>query len=195
MGQHARHTRLPLLASGATVSLISAGALLIPGAAQAATTQPATLTAHTEHVQLWETHWHHVIHQARVDRGYYSGWAAGPAQTVTSSGGDGDGDEDDNGSGGGGLSGPSSHAAAPATTVAASSGYQACVIARESGGNPQAVNPLSGAGGLFQFLPSTWAGLGYSGLPQNAPVSVQYQAFAKLYAQAGTQPWSPSDGC
>lgn len=76
--------------------------------------------------------------------------------------------------------------------------FEACVIARESGGNPAAVNPSSGAGGLFQFLPSTWASLGYSsaypGGAQTAPVSVQEQAFAKLYAEAGTSPWA-SDGC
>ena len=74
------------------------------------------------------------------------------------------------------------------------SGYQQCVIARESGGNASAVNPSSGAGGLYQFLPSTWSSLGYSGLPQNAPVAVQTQAFQRLYAQAGRAPWS-SNGC
>ncbi len=31
------------------------------------------------------------------------------------------------------------------------------VMQCESGGNPNAVNPYSGASGLFQFLPSTWA--------------------------------------
>jgi hypothetical protein len=77
--------------------------------------------------------------------------------------------------------------------------FEACVISRESGGNPRAVNPSSGAGGLFQFLPSTWAGLGYAsaypGGAQTAPVSVQEAAFAKLYAEAGTSPWAPYDGC
>ena len=86
------------------------------------------------------------------------------------------------------------HPAIHLTAAAGSSSFQACVIARESGGNPHAVNPYSGAGGLFQFLPSSWAALGYSGLPQNAPVAEQYQAFARLYAQQGRQPWS-SDGC
>jgi LysM repeat protein len=79
------------------------------------------------------------------------------------------------------------------------SAFEACVISRESGGNPRAVNPSSGAGGLFQFLPSTWAGLGYAGAypggAQTAPVSVQEAAFAKLYAEAGTSPWAPYDGC
>jgi resuscitation-promoting factor RpfC len=73
--------------------------------------------------------------------------------------------------------------------------FQACVINRESGGNPRAVNPSSGAGGIFQFLPQTWHGLGYSGLPEDASVQTQFEAFAKLYAQAGVSPWRPSDGC
>lgn len=97
----------------------------------------------------------------------------------------------------------------PAPAAAASSGgavstggmsaFEACVISRESGGNAQAVNPVSGAGGLFQFLPSTWASLGYAsaypGGAQTAPASVQESAFAKLYGQAGAAPWSPYDGC
>ena len=73
--------------------------------------------------------------------------------------------------------------------------FQACVIARESGGNARAVNPASGAGGLYQFLPGTWQSLGYSGQPQDAPVSVQNAAFQQAYAQSGTSPWAPSDGC
>jgi resuscitation-promoting factor RpfC len=84
---------------------------------------------------------------------------------------------------------------APSTVGTAGMGaFEACVIAHESGGNPRAVNPASGAGGLFQFLPSTWADLGYPGLPQYAPVSEQEEAFAKLYAEAGTSPWA-GDGC
>ena len=80
-------------------------------------------------------------------------------------------------------------------TYSGGSGYQACVIAAESGGNPSAVNPSSGAGGLYQFLPSTWAALGHSGLPQNASVAEQNQAFQQEYAQSGTSAWSPYDGC
>jgi nucleoid-associated protein YgaU len=98
---------------------------------------------------------------------------------------------------------PSTQAQAPAAPSSVStsgmSAFESCVISRESGGNPQAVNASSGAGGLYQFLPSTWASLGYAssypGGAQTAPVSVQKAAFAKLYAQAGTSPWSPSDGC
>ena len=79
-------------------------------------------------------------------------------------------------------------------TATAAQDYRSCVIARESGGNPYAVNPSSGAGGLFQFLPSTWTSLGYSGAPQNASVATQYAAFQKLYAEMGRSPWA-SDAC
>jgi hypothetical protein len=57
------------------------------------------------------------------------------------------------------------------------------------------VNPSSGAGGLYQFLPSTWAALGHSGSPQNASVAEQNQAFQQEYAQSGTAAWAPYDGC
>jgi muramidase (phage lysozyme) len=79
--------------------------------------------------------------------------------------------------------------------VAAQSSFEACVIARESGGNPTAVNPVSGAAGLYQFLPSTWAD--YDGYPSaaDAPASVQQQYFDLIYAAEGTAPWAPFDGC
>ncbi len=86
--------------------------------------------------------------------------------------------------------------AQPATSYRGAPGsFQSCVIQRESSGNPTAVNPSSGAGGLYGFLPSTWHALGFSGLPENAPVSVQNAAFAKEYAQSGTSAWAPYDGC
>jgi len=96
---------------------------------------------------------------------------------------------------------PGRHAARPSGSfsTAGMAAFETCVISRESGGNPQAVNPYSGAGGLFQFLPSTWASLGYAsaypGGAQTAPASVQEDAFAKLYAEAGPSPWRPYDGC
>ena len=76
-----------------------------------------------------------------------------------------------------------------------SGSFRSCVIRRESSGNPRAVNPSSGAGGLYGFLPSTWHGLGFSGLPENASVAEQNYAFAKEYAQSGTSAWAPYDGC
>jgi hypothetical protein len=90
---------------------------------------------------------------------------------------------------------PVQQAAAPRTVSVSGGSYQQCVIRRESGGNPSVVNASSGAGGLYQFLPSTWAALGYSGLPQNASVATQNAAFSQAYAKWGTQPWTPSDGC
>jgi LysM repeat protein len=89
---------------------------------------------------------------------------------------------------------------APTTTAyssysGASGSFQACVIARESGGDAGAVNPYSGAGGLYGFLPSTWQALGYSGLPEDASVAEQNAAFAKEYAQSGGSAWSAYDGC
>ena len=91
--------------------------------------------------------------------------------------------------------------AAPAASVSVSgySGFQACVIQRESGGNPQARNPYSTASGLYQFLLTTWDALGfgaaYPGGAATAPVSVQNAAFEKEYAESGTSAWGPYDGC
>lgn len=116
--------------------------------------------------------------------------AAAPATT------DGDGDHDGDRSDSGAAA-PAPQPAAPVSNVSTGgmSAFQACVIARESGGNPTAVNPTSGAGGLYQFLPSSWQALGFSGLPQNASVAEQNAAFAKQYAISGTAAWAPYDGC
>jgi resuscitation-promoting factor RpfC len=78
---------------------------------------------------------------------------------------------------------------------ASSGGYQNCVIQAESGGNASAVNPTTGAGGLYGFLPSTWHALGYSGSPQDASVSEQNAAYNKEYGASGSSAWSPYDGC
>ena len=81
-------------------------------------------------------------------------------------------------------------------TTSASSGYgapgsfQQCVAWRESGNNPTA-----SSSGLYGILPSTWASLGYSGTAGSASVAQQNQAFQQLYAQDGTSPWAPYDGC
>jgi len=95
------------------------------------------------------------------------------------------------------TSAPASSAPAQSTgSYSASSGsYENCVIQAESGGNASAVNASTGAGGLYGFLPSTWHSLGYSGSPQDAPASVQHEAYAKEYARSGSSAWSPYDGC
>ena len=70
------------------------------------------------------------------------------------------------------------------------SSFQQCVALRESGNNPTA-----SSAGLYGILPSTWSALGYSGTAGQASVAQQNAAFSKLYAQQGTQPWAPYDGC
>jgi hypothetical protein len=69
------------------------------------------------------------------------------------------------------------------------SAFEKCVAWRESGNTP------TDPDGLFGILPYIWHSLGYSGTAGQAPVSVQQQAFDRLYAQYGAQPWAPSDGC
>jgi LysM repeat protein len=90
---------------------------------------------------------------------------------------------------------PTYTTATPVSYYSGSGGFQACVIRAESNGNASAVNPYSGAGGLYGFLPSTWQALGYSGLPEDASVAEQNAAFAKEYAQSGGSAWSAYDGC
>jgi len=93
------------------------------------------------------------------------------------------------------ASAPAEAAPAPASYSGAPGSFQACVIQAESGGNASAVNPSSGAGGLYGFLPSTWQALGFSGLPENASVAEQNAAFQEEYAQSGASAWSAYDGC
>jgi LysM repeat protein len=75
------------------------------------------------------------------------------------------------------------------------SGYQRCVVTRESGGRTQVMNS-SGHYGLYQFDYGTWVSGGGVGADfGRASVSEQNRVFAAVYAARGTQPWSPSDGC
>jgi murein DD-endopeptidase MepM/ murein hydrolase activator NlpD len=85
-------------------------------------------------------------------------------------------------------------ATAPTAAPVASGGMWACIIRRESGGNPTAVNRSSGASGLYQFMDSTWHSV--TGLPGKASqysAAVQTAAALKLQAQAGWAPWG--GGC
>ena len=64
--------------------------------------------------------------------------------------------------------------ASPANAPAVvSSATAECIIRAESHGNPGAVNPRSGAAGLGQFLPTTWASTpqGRAGLSVFDPVA------------------------
>ncbi|HEY0932715.1 MAG TPA: transglycosylase family protein [Trebonia sp.] len=83
-----------------------------------------------------------------------------------------------------------------ASTYSGSTGsFQACVIARESGGNSQVMNG-SGHYGLYQFSASTWAAYGGSAAAfGNASVAQQNQVFANAMAAGGESNWAPYDGC
>jgi hypothetical protein len=74
--------------------------------------------------------------------------------------------------------------------TAGMSSFEACVAWRESGDNPTA-----SSAGLFGILPATWHQLGYSGTAGGASVALQKVAFQRLYAELGTSPWAPYDGC
>jgi len=75
------------------------------------------------------------------------------------------------------------------------SGFQQCVITRESGGNSQVMNS-SGHYGLYQFSASTWQAYGGSaGSFGHASASEQTQVFNNAMAQGGQSNWSPYDGC
>ncbi len=64
------------------------------------------------------------------------------------------------------------------------------IVMCESGGNYQAVNPSTGAGGAYQILPSTWAAYGGHGLPQNAPKAEQDRIAAEIWADSGPAAWA-----
>jgi hypothetical protein len=74
--------------------------------------------------------------------------------------------------------------------TAGMSAFEQCVAWRESSDNPTA-----SSAGLFGILPATWQSLGYSGTAGTSSVALQKVAFDRLYAQYGTSPWAPYDGC
>jgi LysM repeat protein len=111
---------------------------------------------------------------------------AAPATTTVSSG---------PGYASAGSAGPASTTATASTSSGSYGSFQACVIARESGGNPQVMN-ASGHYGLYQFSASTWAA--YGGNPADfghASVAEQNQVFANAMAAGGQSNWAPYDGC
>ena len=85
--------------------------------------------------------------------------------------------------------------AAPAAAYSGGGSFQACVIARESGGNAQVMN-ASGHYGLYQFSYATW--VAYGGSPASfghATVAQQNQVFYNAIAAGGQSNWAPYDGC
>ena len=64
------------------------------------------------------------------------------------------------------------------------------IVMCESGGNYNAVNSSSGAGGAYQILPSTWAAYGGQGAPQDAPKADQDRIAAEIWRDSGPSAWS-----
>jgi hypothetical protein len=64
------------------------------------------------------------------------------------------------------------------------------IVMCESGGNFNAVNPSSGAGGAYQILPSTWRLYGGSGAPQDASPSEQSSIASQIWADSGPSAWA-----
>ena len=92
-------------------------------------------------------------------------------------------------------SAPSQAPAQSSGSYTGGSGLQACIIAAESGGNPQIWN-ASGHYGLYQFSASTWAE--YGGNPAdfgNASVAEQNQVYDNAIAAGGASNWTLYDGC
>ena len=69
------------------------------------------------------------------------------------------------------------------STLPPMGGYQGPLGGYESGNNPQAVNPVSGAAGEFQFMPATWQDVRKSNPDLNLPEDVR-QAPREVQAKA-----------
>ena len=63
------------------------------------------------------------------------------------------------------------------------------IVMCESGGNFNAVNSSSGAGGAYQILPSTWELYGGEGDPEDASPAEQSEIAAQIWADSGAAAW------
>jgi Transglycosylase-like domain len=80
---------------------------------------------------------------------------------------------------------------APSTSGGSGSGnLPACTWTPESGGDWNAVNPSSGAGGHYQIMPSTWTANGGTGLPQNASPAEQTRVAENVMRSQGASAWT-----
>jgi hypothetical protein len=61
-------------------------------------------------------------------------------------------------------------------------------VVRPSGGRYD-INTGNGFYGAYQFVPSTWRGLGYARMPHQAPPHVQDEAAQMLRARSGWGQW------
>lgn len=87
-----------------------------------------------------------------------------------------------------------------ATTAASAPGSSqaACIISRESGGNPQASNGTHF--GIAQWSPATWVAHGGPAMtgqtdPRNASYGQQVAVLNHALQTVGSGDWSPYDGC
>jgi hypothetical protein len=93
------------------------------------------------------------------------------------------------------TAGPATGSDTAASGATPGGAFGACVIARESGGNPQVMNS-TGHYGLYQFSESTWVKYGGSAADfGHASVAEQNQVFANALAAGGESNWAPYDGC
>jgi septal ring factor EnvC (AmiA/AmiB activator) len=67
------------------------------------------------------------------------------------------------------------------------------IVMCESGGNWDAVNPSSGAGGAYQILPSTWDLYGGEGDPEDASPGAQSDVASQIWADSGSSAWVCAD--
>jgi Transglycosylase-like domain len=95
------------------------------------------------------------------------------------------------------MSPTTSTTSAPATSGGSNSAIWSCIISHESGGDPTAVNPSSGDGGLFQFNVNTWLSNGGGQYAPNAQSATPAQQWAIAIATQAADGWSPwiGDGC
>lgn len=90
---------------------------------------------------------------------------------------------------------PPASTAPPVGTAGSGCVIPQYICQRESGGNYGAVNPSSGAGGLYQIMPSTWnAVAGQIGRPDLIGTPPQYAAPSDQDAIA-TALWAGGNGC
>jgi Transglycosylase-like domain len=94
------------------------------------------------------------------------------------------------------TAGSSSSSAQTASQAAVASGGSSsgdlptCTWVPESGGDWNAVNPSSRAGGRYQIMPSTWTANGGTGLPQDASPAEQTRVAENILRSQGSGAWA-----
>jgi hypothetical protein len=95
------------------------------------------------------------------------------------------------------VSAPAQSQSPTVQSASAGSGLAQCIVSRESGGNPQAVNP-NGHSGLGQWDQATWQAQGggqYASTPLGASRDEQMHVLNNALAHGQSGAWTPYDGC